>query len=366
MARIIIPEEWRIRIEKQEQAKRKYYSNLIEIGTQFNKGLYKIIRLLYQEFSDIWIPVNLGLVSGIMDEDCEKNISFSNELLSYLFFLVEKEPTEKQHTAYPEKLMVYCCISTRKGLIVLRDVCFYMDPVLLIPFFRKFKPRRGYRFDEILAKCGLFCWDNDMSYLNTSEPNYREYNTMLQQSLNLIGHESFLFCIKHQPTRNLFCFKHYKVNEQNICDDYGMMFSDYAEESKLSGNQSDSIFLNQNILLDLSHRFAPYTSSQDEIFCVLYAKKVQASIHKNVRVLRWFPAKTLKTEKHFNCLYELGYVNQNDSPSLYDEMISTNNHFLFGIVKNQNIHILGNLNAFVKGGSLSSYILPRQLYEFID
>ena len=362
---IAISKEWRIRKEKEEQAKRIYHSNLIAIGTQFNKGLNKLIRLLYHEFGDIWIPVKLGLVNSVLEVDSEKNICFSDELLSYLFFLVEKDTTENQHTAYPDKLKVYCCISTRKGLIVLRDVFFYMDSVLLIPFFRKYKPRRGYFYDEILAKCGMFCW-NDDDDLNSNEPYYPEYNTMLQKSLNLIGHESFLFCIKHQPARYLYCFKHYKVYEKNICDDYGKKFSDYAEDSKLSGKKIDCIFLNQDISLDVSHRFAPYTSFQDEVHCVLYAKTERVSGNKNVRVLRWFPAKTLKAEKHYNCLSELGYVNQNNSAALYDEMISTNNHILFGIIRNQNIHILGNLNAFVKGGPLSSYVLPRQLYEFID
>lgn len=148
-------------------------------------------------------------------------------------------------------------------------------------------------------------------------------------------------------------------------DDLGKPVYEFPDIDYLSIIDIPVNFLSKNYTLVGKQYYAPYTTD-DEVYCVLFAEMDNIYDEYAIKVLRWLPTnKEIESEQledtilYGDVFFEMGYISQAQNSVLHSFMKLNYSRLLFGKIKCNQITLIGGIKMFL----FNDLKYPKCLYN---
>lgn len=307
--------------------------------------LIEPFKVTYIDFPKLYayIVKEYNNLSSIYDQIKQSPLNNDLYQLEDVYFVVdgfEGAPLSQQLTS---KLEIFLAVKRQDGLEIHRGLKFNMSPISLFytsaQIHRTIKDRRLFSF----TKFGII---------------YTERERLIYKLSSISNRIVFHFL---KPEEEMT----FELEDNiDIVEDFGEAIYEFPKGYKLGKKKIAEKLLSVSYGIAGANHYST-TPVKDGTLCVLMVENDNQYDDHAILILRWVPV--LKSEignAYVHPLYKMAHISRSDNHELYEEMIKTGNHILFGTVVHGRISILGNAKA-LDSQSLNDYILPFSLFNLL-
>lgn len=273
-----------------------------------------------------------------------KQSPLNNDLyqLEDVYFVVdgfEGAPLSQQLTS---KLEIFLAVKRQDGLEIHRGLKFNMSPISLFYTSAQIHRTIKNRIRSLYIKFGII---------------YTERERLIYKLSSISNKIIFHFIPKEELAFEL-------VDNIDIAEDFGEAIDEFPKGYQLGEKKIAEQLLSMSYGIAGANHYST-TPIKDGTLCILMVENDNPYDDHAILLLRWVPV--LKSEiwnAYVHPLYKMAHISRSDNHELYEEMIKTGNHILFGTVVDGRISILGNIKA-LDSKPLSDYILPFSLFNLL-